>query len=159
MASLPSAPASLSKAHATALAQAHVTYLNAHHPPPGTQQWVVSDPVEYDLYWYFDYDTDLPTDQALDFANVFAYQPGYLIWKQTQACGLVAELLSLARLRPQLRLPLAELVQVTQVLHALAEPPAQADLLFTYLHQQALAEACLPALPFLGLDPPANLRS
>ena len=173
--------ASLSQAAALALAHTHVTYLNAHTPPPGAQRWVVSKPVEYALYWYFDYQTDRDPTQPLDLANLFAYAPGYLIWKQTHACSLIgwaeyptlpqredlyqqaqqraawllAEPVSLARLRAHLRLPLPQLVPLTHTLRTLAERPAQGAYLFPFLHDQALAEAKLPPLPFIPLAPSA----
>jgi hypothetical protein len=168
---------SLSQAAALALAHAHVTYLNAHTPPPGSQRWVVSNPVEYALYWYLDYQTALDPTQMLDLANLFAYASGYLVWKQTHACSLIgwaeyptlpqredlyqqaqqrtawllAEPVSLARLRAHLRLPLPQLVELTHTLRTLAEQPAQGAYLFPFLHDQALLEAQLSPLPFIPL--------
>lgn len=175
--------ASLSKASALAFAHAHVAYLNAHTPPPGPQRWVVSEPVEYALYWYFNYKTEWDLLQPRDLANLFGYPPGYLIWKQTHACSLigwgeyptltqredlyqqaqhlatwlVAEPVSFARLRPHLRLPLAHVVQLTYALRALADTSAQAAHLFPFLHDQALREARIPPLPFIPLVSPPSV--
>lgn len=174
--------ASLSKASALAFAHAHVTYLNAHTPPPGPRRWVVSEPVEYALYWYFNYQTARDPGQPRRLMDLFAYAPGYLIWKQAHACSLIgwgeyptlsqredlyqqaqqlatwllAEPVTLARLRAHLRLPLAQVVQLTSALRALADRPAQVAHLFSFLYEQALIEARLPALPFIPLvsEPP-----
>lgn len=171
------APDYLSKAAAIALAHAHVGHLNATSPPPGEQRWVVGEPVEYTPYWYFDYRTALPLGKPRNLTTMFAYAPGYLIWKQTHACSLVgwgeyptlaqreqlyqqashladwlvAEPLSIARLRPKLRLPLAEVAQLSYTLRALTDTAAQVAHLFPYLHVQALAEAHLAPLPFILL--------
>lgn len=167
---LPADP--LSKAAALALAHAHVAHLNAQAPPPGTQRWVVSKPVEYTPYWYFDYQTDLPATRVPNLADYFGYAPGYLLWKQTHirttvswgdyatlpqreqlyqqasrlASQLVAAPLTLARLRAQLRLPLPELVSLAHAVRALTDAAAQSACLFSYLHAQALADARLDPL-------------
>lgn len=169
------APDYLSKAAALALAHAHVGHLNATSPPPGEQRWVVGEPIEYTPYWYFNYRAALPPGKPRTFAHLFTYAPGYLLWKQTHACSLigwaeyptlaqreqlyqqasqlaswvVAEPLSIARLRSQLRLPLAEVAQLSYTLRALADTAAQVAHLFPYLHAQALAEAHLAPLPFI----------
>jgi hypothetical protein len=177
---VPLAP--LSRAAALVLAQAHVARLNAQAPPPGTQRWIVSEPVEYTPYWYFDYQTDASltwsADLVPDLADCFGYPPGYLLWKQTHACSLVgwgelstldlreqlfqqashlaqqlvAEPLRFAQLRPHLRVPLPELVQLTQQVRRLPDAAAQVAHLFVALHVQALTEARLAPLPFLPLD-------
>lgn len=174
--------APLSHAAALGLAQAHVARLNAQAPPPGTQRWIVSEPVEYTPYWYFDYQTDAvrtwSADHVPNLADCFGYPPGYLFWKHTHACSLVgwgelstldlreqlyqqahdlaqrlvAEPLRFAQLRPHLRVPLPELVQLTHQLRLLPDATAQTAHLFAALHAQALREARLPPLPFLPLD-------
>jgi hypothetical protein len=69
--------APLSCAAALVLAQAHVARLNAQAPPPGTQRWIVSEPIEYTPYWYFNYQTDAvltwSADQVPDLADCFGY--------------------------------------------------------------------------------------
>lgn len=174
--------APLSRAAALVLAQAHVARLNAQAPPPGTQRWIVSEPVEYTPYWYFNYQTDAvhtwSADQGPDLADCFGYAPGYLLWKHTHARSLVGwgelstldlreqlyqqashlaqrlmiEPLRFAQLRPHLRMPLPELVQLTHQLRTLPDTASQTAHLFAALHAQALSEARLPPLPFTPLD-------
>ena len=172
-----SPPALLAKAQAIALAQAHLAHLNAANDPATKWRWAVSQPTEYTPYWYFDYERRWPPGYRPTILDTIGYPPGYLIWKQTHACTLVgwgelatllerercyqqatqlasqllAEPLSLARLRQYIRLPLPGLAQLGYTLRTLADTQAQHAHLLTCLHEQALAEARLGPLPILPL--------
>ena len=140
---------------------------------------MVSNPVEYALYWYFDYQTDLDSTKPLDLGNLFAYDPGYLIWKQTRAGSLIgwaedptlpqredlyqqaqqrttwllAEPVSLARLRAHLRLPLPQLVPFTHTAAYAGRAAGARGLLISLFTRTGLKGSAAVPLPFIPLTP------
>lgn len=165
----------LAEAQAIALAQAHLAQLNAAKDPAAKWHWAVGEPMEYTPYWYFNYMRRWPPDYRPTMLDAMGYAPGYLIWKQTRACTLIgwgelatlpdrercyqharqltsqlmAEPLSLARLRQYIRRPLPELAQLSHTLRTLPDEQAQHAHLLTNLHAQSLAEARLGPLPII----------
>lgn len=150
-----------------AIAGQVVAAQNQTAPLPVAYHWVVKEPVEYEEGWYFNHSFDHRQGRLAEEPLLLAGAPGFLISKitgsvTTLSWGELAELpeqdrrrrqatlqaaqqteallageLSLARLRQQLKLPLAELQAFKAQLGAASVVQQQA-LLSAALYQQAL---------------------
>jgi hypothetical protein len=153
----------VTKEQAVAIARQVVAAQNRTSPLPAAYHWVVGEPVEYYAVWYFNYTLDHRQGRFAEEPLLLAGAPGFVISKSTglvttlswgelaelpaqdrlrrqaaeQTEALLAGELSLARLRQQLKMPLAELQAFKAQLRAASVVQQQA-LLSAALYQQAL---------------------
>lgn len=157
----------VTKEQAIAIARHVVAAKNQTAPLPAAYHWVVQEPVEYDEGWYFDHSFDHRQGRLDEEPLLMGGAPGFIIWKSTgsvttvswgdlaelpeqdrrrrlarqqaaqQTEALLAGVLSLARLRQQFKMPLAELQAFKAQLSAASQVQQQA-LLSAALYKQAL---------------------
>jgi hypothetical protein len=123
----------VTKEQALAIASQVVAQQNQETSLPAAYYWVVAEPVEYDEVWYFDHTFDHREGRLAEEPLLLGGAPGFIVSKSTGliktiSWGTLAELpeqekllrqaaqqtealfageLSLARLRQQLKMPLA----------------------------------------------------
>jgi hypothetical protein len=80
----------MTKEEALTIAQVHIERINEFEPLHPDYEYVVSEPYEYEEYWYFDHQFRPKPDVIVDPNARFAGPPGYVISKQTGEVKTIA---------------------------------------------------------------------